>query len=91
MKVIPNRDEDDPQSQAGIKDSDSQATPASGKLNEDALVNACPQFRDRKTNCSLCQLLDSGELASKALNAGSPHAIALRQCQQSQVLGTVQI
>lgn len=28
VKFIPNRDEDDPQSQAGIKDGDSQATPA---------------------------------------------------------------
>lgn len=49
----------------------------------------CPQFRGRKTNLLLLstqELLEFGETAPRALNTISPHVIALRQRQQSQVL-----
>jgi len=53
----------------------------------------CPQFRGRKTNLflpSTQELLEFGETAPRALNTGSPHVIALRQRQQTQVLGAIQ-
>ena len=49
----------------------------------------CPQFRGRKTNLllpSTQELLEFGDTAPRALDTASPHVIALRQRQQSQVL-----
>lgn len=45
--------------------------------------------KDKLLLVSAQELLESGELSSKALNAVSPHVIALWQHQQSQVLGDV--
>lgn len=48
-----------------------------------------PQFRGRKTNLLLPsteELLEFGEMSPGALNTVSPHIIARRQRQQSQVL-----
>lgn len=50
----------------------------------------CPQFRGRKTKLivpSTQELMEFGETIPRALNTVSPHIIALRQHQQSQVLG----
>lgn len=65
---------------------------ASGKPNEDVLVKASSVQRqkDKLLLVSAQELLESGELASKALNEVSPRVIALWQRQQSQLLGAVQ-
>lgn len=53
-------------------------------------MSSVQRQKDKLLLLSAQEFLESGELASKALNAVSPHVIALWQQQQSQVLGARQ-